>query len=336
MKIALFGAGKMGSVHAQNIFHHAKAQLYCIVDPDVEVCKKIHEKYRCFTYCTAKEAFEDPKIDAVWIASHAVTHMDIIQCAAERGLPVFCEKPLEQTIERSERIVEMVEKSNIPFLIGFNRRFDHQFATLHSKILNGEIGSVEHVIITSRDPSPPSRNYLSSSGGLFHDMMIHDFDMARWLLGEDPVEIYACAGCLVDPFIGSIGDVDTASVVMKTKRGVLCTINNSRRAAYGYDQRIEVLGSLGQLQAHNIHKSTVELSTASGCSHEPLMHFYLDRYREAYRSELDHFVHMIQEGGAARATAYDGRQALVLAQAALQSYKSGRAMKIESTANTLV
>ena len=208
-------------------------------------------------------------------------------------------------------------------MIGFNRRFDPSFAALHQALRDGRIGRVELVQITSRDPAPPPIEYVKVSGGLFRDMMIHDFDMARWLLGEEPVEVFASASCLVDPEIGAVGDVDTAAVTLRTADGALAVITNSRRAVYGYDQRIEALGSAGMLRVGNRRPTTLETSTAEAVSRDTPLYFFLERYAEAYREELDDFIESLAAGTAPAVGGRDGRMALVLAEAAIESWQSG-------------
>ncbi|MCG8508287.1 MAG: Gfo/Idh/MocA family oxidoreductase, partial [Rhodospirillales bacterium] len=210
----------------------------------------------------------------------------------------------------------------------FNRRFDPNFAALQKAISEGRIGRVEQVILTSRDPGPPPAEYIKVSGGLFRDMMIHDFDMARWLLGEEPTEVYAVGSCLVDPEIGALGDVDTAAVTLKTGSGAICHITNSRRASYGYDQRIEVFGSEGMLRAANVTDTTVELSNGDGVITDKPMHFFLERYMDAYRIELDHFIDCLEDGKTPLAGGEDGLRSLLLADAATESAKTGRPVKL--------
>ena len=209
-------------------------------------------------------------------------------------------------------------------MVGFNRRFDPNFARLAEQLRGGRIGRLEVLSITSRDPAPPPLGYIRVSGGLFRDMMIHDFDMARWLMGEEPVEVFAAASVLVDPAIGEAGDVDTAIVTLRTASGALCQISNSRRAAYGYDQRIEVFGSLGALFAENVVESTVAFAGADGIVTDKPLRFFLERYAEAYRRELDHFISSLVRGTAPLTGGADGVKALALADAAFESAQTGR------------
>jgi myo-inositol 2-dehydrogenase/D-chiro-inositol 1-dehydrogenase len=253
----------------------------------------------------------------------------LIEASARAGKAIFCEKPVDLSLERVDRCLAEVARLGVPLMIGFNRRFDPSFAALHQALRDGRVGKVELVQITSRDPGPPPIEYVKVSGGLFRDMMIHDFDMARWLLDADPVEVFASASCLVEPEIGAVGDVDTAAVTLRTAGGALAVITNSRRAVYGYDQRIEALGSAGMLQAGNCWPTTVETSTAEAVSRDTPLYFFLERYAEAYRIELDHFIESLAQGTAPAVGARDGRMALALAEAAVESWKSGTPVTVK-------
>jgi myo-inositol 2-dehydrogenase/D-chiro-inositol 1-dehydrogenase len=236
---------------------------------------------------------------------------------------VFCEKPLDLDRTRAERCVEAARKAGIVLHLGFNRRYDPSFARLKHEIAAGTIGSLATLAITSRDPSPPPVEYVRRSGGLFRDMMIHDFDMARWLLGEEPVEVYARGACFVDPAIGEAGDIDTAAVLLTTASGRMCQVTNSRRCAFGYDQRIEVFGSLGMLRAENATETHVEHAGIGGFVTDPALPFFLERYAEAYRLELADFVKALGGERVELATAADGLRALALADAAQRSLATG-------------
>lgn len=248
--------------------------------------------------------------------------------ASRAGKAIFCEKPIDLSLARVDACLAAVRKARVPMMVGFNRRFDPSFAALQGRIAAGEIGAVEQVIISSRDPGLPPLGYLKVSGGQFRDMTIHDFDMARWLLGEEPVEVYATGSVLVDPAVGRIGDIDSAMVVMRTRSGRLCHINNSRRASYGYDQRIEVHGSKGRLMAGNRVPTTVELADGAAVSTDKPLHFFLERYAEAYRIELAAFIEAVRKRKRMPVGAADGRQALLLAEAALRSLRTRRPVRV--------
>ena len=320
LNIAVIGAGRIGSIHAGNIAAHPEARLAGIADTDAEAAARLAAR------CGAKPITLDEAFgaDAVFIASPTPTHADYIERAAHAGRAVFCEKPIDLSAGRVQACLEVVRAAGIPLMVGFNRRFDPHFAALKRRIDAGSIGALEMLLIISRDPSPPPLSYVETSGGLFRDMMIHDLDMACWLLGEAPVEVFASASVLVDPAIGAAGDVDTAVVTLRMASGALCQIANSRRAVYGYDQRIELLGSTGALQAENVVESTVVFSGIEGVVSDKPLPFFLERYAEAYRRELDHFVASVAGGAGPLVGGRDGVRALALADAASESARSGR------------
>ena len=322
-----FGAGRIGQIHAGNIAQHPRARLKTVVDVDARAAAALAERYGA-AVGGRDTALNDPGIDAVLIASSTDTHADLVEAAARAGKPVLCEKPLDLDRKRAEVCAEAARRAGIPLMLGFNRRFDPNFAKLHKQLREGRIGRLEMLTITSRDPGPPPLDYVKVSGGLFRDMMIHDFDMARWLLGEEPTEVFAAASSLVDPAIGGVGDVDTAVVTLKTAAGTLCQITNSRRATYGYDQRIEALGALGMLRAGNVVESTLEFAGAAGIVGEKPLHFFLERYAAAYRHELDHFIDALERKRAPMVTGSDGVRALVLAEAALESSRTGKTVPV--------
>ncbi len=320
LSIAVIGAGRIGQIHARNVAAHPGGRLVGVADTDRQAAARLAEA------CDAPViALEDAfHADAVLIASPTPTHADYIERAAEARRAVFCEKPIDLAAGRVRACLEAVGRAEVPLMIGFNRRFDPHFATLKRRLDAGEIGALELLTIISRDPAPPPAGYIATSGGLFRDMMIHDFDMARFLLGEEPVEVQAMSSCLVDPAIGAAGDVDTAIVSLRTATGRLCQISNSRRASYGYDQRIEAHGARGLLRAGNVAATTVRLADAQGFHGDPALPFFLERYATAYRAELDAFIAAATRGQAARPDGEDGLRALLLADAATRSVeKSG-------------
>ena len=327
LEICQFGAGRIGAIHAGNVAAHPGATLRYVVDVDRKAAEALAAKHGA-QVVEADAALADPRIGAVIIASSTDTHADLIERSARAGKRVFCEKPVDLSMKRVDACVAAVRAVGVPVLIGFNRRFDPSFAALKRAIDDGRVGPVELVQITSRDPNPPPPAYVKVSGGLFRDMMIHDFDMARWLLGEEPVEVFASASCLVDPAIGAAGDVDTAAVTLRTASGRLAAITNSRRASYGYDQRIEVHGAKGCVSAGNRTETTVALADAGGVTGAKPLHFFLERYAEAYRAELAHFLEVA--GGRAKplTSIEDGRAALRLAEAAVESLAGRRAVPV--------
>jgi len=326
-EFAQFGAGRIGAIHADNLARSADARLRYVVDVDPKAAKKLADKHGAKVADRAT-ALADPKVGAVVIASSTDTHADLAIAAAKAGKAIFCEKPIDLSLKRVDACLKAVAEAGVKMLVGFNRRFDPSFKSLHDRLRNGEAGALEQVVITSRDPGLPPLEYLKVSGGQFRDMTIHDFDMARWLLGEEPVEVFAAGSCLVDPDVGALGDVDSVMVVMRTASGKLAHINNSRRASYGYDQRIEVLGSKGMLSAGNRTPTTVERAGVDGVARDKPLHFFLERYAEAYAAEMAHFIAAIGDGVPPSVGPKDGRQALVLAEAALKSMRTGTLVKL--------
>ncbi len=328
MRIGVLGAGRIGRIHARSAAAHKTARLAAVFDVDAKAAGAVAAETGASVARSMAEIIEDKSIDAVLICTPTDTHADLIEQAARAGKAIFCEKPVDLSAERVRACLKVVADTKAKLMIGFNRRFDPSFASLQRRLASGEVGKPELVTILSRDPGPPPISYIKHSGGMFRDMMIHDLDMARFLLGEEPVEVSAMASCLVDPAIGQAGDIDTAVVTLKTKSGRLCQISNSRRATYGYDQRIEVHGSGGMLRAHNLHPTTVEKATGDGFASDPTLHFFLERYTAAYRMEMDTFVDGVTEGKKLEPTGEDGLKALILADAAEESAKSGKSVRV--------
>lgn len=328
INVCLFGAGRIGAIHAANLATQPGARLKYVVDVFAESAQKLADQYDA-EVTSVEQALDDPDVQAVIIASSTDTHAELLERSATAGKAIFCEKPIDLDLERTKACLATLERTGVTCLVGFNRRYDPQFSDLKQRLTDEAIGDVEMVTITSRDPAPPPAKYVQSSGGLFRDMMIHDLDMARWLLGEEPVEVFATASCLVDPAIGEAGDVDTALVTLKTASGKLCQISNSRRAVYGYDQRIEVLGSKGMLQANNNLESNLVQTTDAGSQGSKPQHFFLERYAEAYRQELANFIDAVEDKAKPLANQNDGLMALSLAEAAMESARTGRAVTVQ-------
>ncbi len=317
----ILGCGRIGQVHAKSLSRLPQAKLVAVADALPEAAGALARQYGAKIQA-AEEIVTASDIDAVIVATPTTLHYDQIHALADAGKAIFCEKPIDLSSERAAECMARVQAKGVPFLTAFNRRFDPQFALGQAQIEAGVIGDPEIVIITSRDPSPPPVSYIEQSGGLFRDMMIHDFDMARFLLGEDIVELHATGSCLVDPAIGAAGDIDTASVMMKTASGKICQINNSRRATYGYDQRIEVHGSKGMLQAANHLENLVTKADASGFATAPNKHFFLERYETAYLAEMESFVTALKKGTTPNPGIEDGVKAQRLADAAAKSLET--------------
>jgi myo-inositol 2-dehydrogenase/D-chiro-inositol 1-dehydrogenase len=328
IRFGLLGAGRIGRIHGLNVAARGDARLVAVADASAAAAASLAELAGA-EVAGAEAILGNPEIDAVMICTPTDTHADLIERAVSAGKAVFCEKPVDLDAVRIRRCLDVVEKSGRPLMIGFNRRFDPNFAALEKRLRQGEAGEIEIVSVISRDPGPPPVDYVRRSGGLFRDMMIHDFDMARFLLAEEPVEVFALGSALVDKAIGEAGDVDTAAVVMKTASGRIAQISNSRRATYGYDQRIEVHGAKGMLRAGNIHETTVEIATGSGFRTDPVQNFFLERYAAAYRAELDAFVAVCAGKAAPSPDGYDGLRAQLLADAATLSARTGKPVTIE-------
>ena len=327
MRLGLLGAGRIGRIHAGNAVAHPKARLVAVADAHAPSAQSLAAATGArVSEAAALLAAKD--IDAVMICTPTDTHADLIEQAARAGKAIFCEKPVDLDARRIRACLKIVEKAGVPLMIGFNRRFDPHFATLKKRLDRGEAGNVELVTILSRDPGPPPIDYVKHSGGLFRDMMIHDLDMARFLLGEEPVEIHAVGSSLVDAAIGAAGDVDTAAVLLKTASGKIAQISNSRRATYGYDQRIEVHGAKGLIRAGNVQPTTVELATGKGFSRDPVLPFFLERYAAAYRTELDTFITAVRRGVKPTPSGHDGLRAQVLADAATRSAQTGKTVML--------
>jgi myo-inositol 2-dehydrogenase/D-chiro-inositol 1-dehydrogenase len=327
LEIAQFGAGRIGQIHASSIAAMKDARLRYVVDVNADAAQRLAARHGA-KVAAERDALADREVDAVLIASSTDTHARLAIAAARAGKAIFCEKPIDLSLSKVDSCLEEIEKAGVPMFVGFNRRFDPSFSALKARLDAGEIGALEQVVISSRDPGPPPLSYIKVSGGMFRDMTIHDFDMARWLLGEEPVEVFAMGECLVDRRIGAAGDIDSAMVLLRTASDKMCHINNSRRAAYGYDQRIEAFGSKGMLRAENIGETTVEHFGGRGTLADRPLEFFLERYAEAYRAEMAAFVLALQRQTPMPVGARDGRQALVLAEAALQSHKKKRPVKL--------
>ena len=326
MKICLIGAGRIGAVHAIAIASEESATLHSVVDLNHEAAENLAKQYSA-DVLSIDEVFDNSEIDAFIIASSTATHADLIEKCAQVDKPVFCEKPIDLSLDRALSCAQIVKESGIVCMLGFNRRFDPHMASLKSKVDANVIGSIQSLIITSHDPEPPSMDYIAGSGGLFHDMMIHDFDMACWILNDTPSSIYVAAKAANDD-IANQGDVDTASVILSMKGGAIVTIINGRQATFGYDQRIEAFGETGMLQVENELEDNVVLSNALGINQAKSQHFFLERYEKAYHNELLHFMKSFQSGSKPSVDISDGVLALRIAEAAQKSLKTGNPVNL--------
>ncbi|MCW5580568.1 MAG: inositol 2-dehydrogenase [Luteimonas sp.] len=321
--VVLIGAGRMGQVHGPNAARTPGLRLRYVVDPRPEAAQAMADATGA-QVATLAQALADPAVGGVLVCSSTDQHLDNALQAVEAGKAVFCEKPIDLDLHKVLAARPRFERAR--FLLGFNRRHDPHFLALKRRLDAGAIGALESLHIVNHDPASPPPHFIPTSGGLFKDFTIHDLDMARWLLGEEPVEVFAAASCLVDPEIGRLGDVDTARTVLRTASGRLCVISNTRRSGYGYDQRIEAYASRGMVRADNVLESTVQVFNEDGAAGDRLQNFFLDRYAEAYRREMDHFAGIL-DGDMPLVGYADGVAALALAEAATRSAKTGEVVR---------
>ncbi|MGZ8749773.1 MAG: inositol 2-dehydrogenase [Pseudonocardia sp.] len=328
VRVGLIGCGRIGRVHADSITVSPRAELAHVVDPFESSAREVGEQFSAPWSTDVENVLGDLSIDAVVVASPTPTHVDLLTRAVDAGKAVLCEKPIDLDITRVDACRAAIRALADRVMLGFNRRFDPSFAEIRARVQAGEIGTLEQLTIISRDPAPPPAGYVTTSGGLFRDMTIHDFDMARFFLG-DVVEVSATGSNLVSPEIAEAGDIDGAVVVLRGAGGTLCSITNSRRCAFGYDQRLEAFGERGSLSAANQLPTSVRFSGADHTEVAPPYHnFFLDRYTPAYRAELAAFVTGVEQGGAFSPGFADGRAALVLADAANESLRTGAAVEV--------
>jgi myo-inositol 2-dehydrogenase/D-chiro-inositol 1-dehydrogenase len=327
----IVGAGFIGPLHAANIAAHPSARLKWIVDLNVEAAKALAGKHGARATGSLAEALADPALRAVIVCTPPRTHAAVIEPAARAGKAIFCEKPVDLDIAKVDAIADVLADSGVPFFVGFNRRFDPTHRALHDAIRAGDIGRPEMLVLSSRDPeiSPPDV-VAQTPYGIFYDTMIHDFDMLRWLAGDEPVEVFARVSCMLDERENPHRDPDTGMVQLRLSRGALVHVNSSFRAAYGYDQRIEAFGEKGMLISTNHHPTSLERHGREGVRRDPLLHFFVDRYAESYRRELDEFVRAIETGTNPPIGLDDGRRALVIADAAVRSAKGGQPVVLAS------
>ncbi|MCS6780312.1 MAG: inositol 2-dehydrogenase [Geminicoccaceae bacterium] len=330
LQVALLGCGRIGRMHAEFVHAHRRARLAWAFDVHRPAAEAVAAATGARVAKEVDEVLADQAVGAALIATSTDTHVDLITRCARAGKAVFCEKPIDLDIRKVDACWAAVGNLGVPIQIGFNRRFDPSFASLARRCREGEIGEIRQVLITSRDPDIPSDDYMKVAGGLLRDMTIHDLDMARFLLPEEPVAVFATAAALIDERVRRLGEHDTAVVVLTTESGKQAVITNYRRAVYGYDQRIEVVGEKGMLKAENRHPTTVELWTAERTrARDPVLHFFIERYREAYAAELDAFVGAVLDGEPVPVSFADGRAALRLADAAYQSLATGRMVRLD-------
>jgi myo-inositol 2-dehydrogenase / D-chiro-inositol 1-dehydrogenase len=330
INVGIIGTGRIGRLHAENLMYRLpQAELLAVSDIYVEAAETVaanlgvpaaHQDYR--------RILDDDRIDAVLICSSTDTHAQIITDAAEAGKQIFCEKPIALDLAKIDMALAAADRAGVKLMVGFNRRFDPSFSRVREAVAAGEVGEPHLLRITSRDPAPPPLEYVKVSGGIFLDMTIHDFDMARFLIGSEVEQIYAAGNVLVDPAIGQAGDIDTTLITLHFANGVLGAIDNSRRAVYGYDQRVEVFGSGGVVSADNAYPNTVQIGDAHRVHRDLPLNFFLERYNEAYVAEMQAFVDCVLKDTPPPVTGLDGRIPVVMGYAAQKSYQEGRPVKL--------
>lgn len=331
LTLGIIGAGRIGKVHAETLaFRVPEAEVLAITDLNRDAAGQVARRCGIPTVAASTdEIFGDPRIQGVLICSSTDSHAGLIVKAAQARKHIFCEKPIAHQLSKIDEALEAVEKAGVTLQIGFNRRFDPNFARVRAAVASGEIGSPRLMHIISRDPAPPPVSYVKVSGGIFLDMTIHDFDMARFLIGDEVEEIYTAAGVMVDPEIGEAGDLDTALIVMRFRNGVIGTIDNCRQAAYGYDQRVEILGSNGKIATENLFPNSAVVSTGTGIRQDLPYNFFMDRYTESFSTELRTFVECILDGRSTPVTGIDGRIPVVMGLAARKSYDEHRPVRLD-------
>jgi myo-inositol 2-dehydrogenase/D-chiro-inositol 1-dehydrogenase len=326
--IALLGSGRMAHVYGPKINAHPGLRLEVIFNPNLASATRATDLYGGRAVCDLDAVLGDPTIDAVVIATPTNTHLEYIIAAAKAGKPIYCEKPLDQNLERVDTCLKALKEHPVPFMLGFNRRFDPDNGALQKAVRAGDIGQLNFLMSTSREPSPPPIEYVKASGGYFVDATIHDIDLMCWIADERPVEVFAAASCMIDPEIGALGDTDTTMTTLKMPSGLLVHINNCRRCAYGFDQRVEAFGERGLLQTTNHRDNNlIRWDATKTEARDPLKHFFLERYDASFYHALDEFYHAVTEGREPSSTAQDGRAALAIALACDRARLEGRAIK---------
>ena len=326
IKLGLIGAGRIGRVHAEHLQRQlAGAELLIVADPNETAARDCAARLQIPEHTADyRRVTDDPGIDAVVICSPTETHLEVILAAAAAGKHIFCEKPIDSDLGRIDQALAAVNKAQVVFQVGFNRRFDANFRRVRRAVVDGEIGTPHQIHIISRDPAPPSLEYIRQSGGIFTDMTIHDFDMARFLVGDEVVRLYATGAALVDPRIGEAGDIDTATILLEFAQGAVGVIENSRRAVYGYDQRVEVFGSGGSARTDNNYPNTTLLSGAKMVRRDLPLNFFMERYLSSYLLEMDQFIEAARRGGPSPLSGQEGRIPVVMAIAARKSWELKR------------
>lgn len=331
LHFGIIGAGRIGKVHAETVaFRLPDSKVVSIADIDLAAAQALADRCGIAKVTSdASEIIADPAIDAVLICSSTDTHADLIVECARAGKHIFCEKPIAHSLEEIDRSLAAVEAAGVQLQVGFNRRFDANFIRVRQAVVNGEVGKPHLMHIVSRDPAPPPISYIEVSGGIFMDMTIHDFDMARFLIGDEVEEMFTIGGVMVDPAIGEAGDLDTALVVMRFRNGVIATIDNSRKAVYGYDQRVEIFGSGGKIDTGNCYPNQAFISNGTSVHRDLPLNFFMERYTESFAAELESFTRAVLEKRPTEITGIDGRIPVVMALAARKSYDEHRPVRLQ-------
>jgi myo-inositol 2-dehydrogenase/D-chiro-inositol 1-dehydrogenase len=329
LKFAVAGLGRIGRIHLENLLQMTRIEVVAVMDPLEE--PRIYAQNKNISYITSsfEEMLSITEFDAVVICSPTDTHADYVELAARSKKHIFCEKPLDLSLERVVEVLEVIKEFDVKLMLGFNRRFDKEFKKVRALVKNGKIGDPHIVKITSRDPGAPPISYIRKSGGLFMDMTIHDFDMARFIVGKEVEEVFAKGAVLTDPAIGKVGDIDTAVITLTYTDGTMAVIDNSREAAYGYDQRIEVFGSKGMVQANNNFHDAHQLFTHQGIQGSLPLHFFLERYEQAYKVEISEFIDSLMNDTRLPVTGKDGLESLKIGLAALKSVQENRPVRLD-------
>ncbi len=338
LRVGIIGAGRIGKVHAESIaFRLPEAEIVSITDVNREAASRVAERCRIPAVAASSgDILSDPRIDAVLICSSTDTHAELIRQAARAGKHIFCEKPIAHDLSKIDMALDAVAQAGVKLQIGFNRRFDAEFARVRRAVETGEIGAPRLLHIISRDPGPPPISYIKVSGGMFLDMTIHDFDMARFLIGSEVDEVFVAGGVMVDPEIGAAGDLDTAVIVLRFRNGVIGTIDNCRQAAYGYDQRVEILGSLGKIATGNHYPNHAVVSTGAEVRKDLPLNFFMERYLESFAAEMRCFVEAVMQNKPTPVNGEDGRIPVVMGIAARRSYDERRPVKLAEVAESIV
>lgn len=335
IRFAVLGCGRIGKMHAEMLARRvAGTSVTVVFDVVAEAASSVSDQIGCDVASSLADAVSRDDVDAVAICTSTDTHVEAMVAAAVAGKAIFCEKPISLSVAEVDRGLAAVAAAGVPLQIGFNRRFDPSHKAVADAVKHGAVGDVHICNIISRDPGPPPIEYIKVSGGMFNDMTIHDFDMARYVTGSEVVEVYARGAVRVDPAIGQAGDIDTAVLLLTHADGAMTTIDNSRKAAYGYDQRVEAFGSLGRAASDNFHQFNSVLATEQGVKRPPLEHFFLERYSQSYLDQWAAFVNYVDSGGDSPASGADGRAPLVIGQAALRSMNENRPVTINEIEST--